>query len=165
LLLLDEKRNTEHVVAEVKIGNRWVVVDPLFHAWMRGADGGLLDRQQLQNPANFRAAVQAIPAYPMDYTYQTTVHVHVSRLPLVGSHVRNILSFVWPSWEESLDWTLLLERASFAMFLGSGLLLLCGIAARLYLSWFCSYRGMFRVRLRDQLIQAGNVFLSPSRHA
>ena len=44
LLLLDSRRMTTHVVAEVLVDGRWIVVDPTFHVIWRGADGKPLTR-------------------------------------------------------------------------------------------------------------------------
>ena len=157
LLLLDDNRVSKHVVVEVLLDARWIIVDPSYHAMLRVPTGRLLTRTELQNPEIFRAATAAIPNYPSSYTYERTVHVRLSRIPLVGRYFRRTLNFIWPSWEESINWTLLLERESFAMLTISILLLCFALAARLFLGWYCSRRlGIVRVRLRDQLIRAGD---------
>jgi hypothetical protein len=164
LLLLDDNRLSKHVVVEVLLDTRWIVVDPSYHAMLRVPTGRLLTRTELQNPEMFRAATAAIPNYPSDYTYETTVHVRLGRIPLVGRYLRRTLNFIWPSWEESINWTLFLERKSFAMLTISILLLCFALAARLFLGWYGSHRlGMARVRLRDQLIKAGDVLFSNSK--
>ena len=85
------------------------------------------------------------------------------RSGFAGRDFRRIFNFIWPSWEESINWTLLLERESFAMLTISILLLCFALAARLFLGWYSSHRlGMARVRLRDQLIRAGDVLFSNS---
>ena len=154
----------KHVVVEVLLDDRWIIVDPSYHAMFRVPTGRLLTRTELQNPEIFRAATAAIPNYPSSYTYERTVHVRLSRIPLVGRYIRRAFNFIWPSWEESIDWTLLLERESFAMLTISILLLCFALAARLFLGWYCSRRlGIVRVRLRDQLIRAGDVLFSNSK--
>src|SRR5438046_10180665 len=50
LLLLTPDRTTKHVVAEVLIGDRWIVVDPAYRAILRDAQGRSLTRKDLQNP-------------------------------------------------------------------------------------------------------------------
>jgi hypothetical protein len=163
LLLLDSNRVTEHVVVEVLLGDRWVVVDPSYRAMLRSPTGRLLTRTELQNPTIFRAATAAIPNYPSGYTYERTVHVRLNRIPLVGHYIRLVFNFIWPSWEESINWTLLLERESFAMLTISILLLCFALAARLFLDWYSSRRlGIVRSRMRDQLIRAGAVLFSSS---
>src|SRR5258707_13985564 len=70
LLLLTPDRNTKHVVAEVLIGDRWIIVDPTYRVIMKDAKGRFLTRQDLRNPAIFAAAVNAIPKYPREYNFQ-----------------------------------------------------------------------------------------------
>ena len=164
LLLLDDNRVSKHVAVEVLLDARWVVVDPSYHAMLRVPTGRLVTRAELQNPVIFRAATAAIPNYPSNYTYERTVHVRLTRIPLVGRYSRQTLNFIWPSWEESINWTLLLERKSFAMLTCSILLLCFALAARLFLGWYSSRSlGIVRVRLRDQLIRATGVLFSNSK--
>jgi hypothetical protein len=115
LLLLDENQRSKHVVVEILVDSRWIVVDPAFHSMLRLSDGRPATRDDLRNPEIFRTVAQTIPHYPTIYSYERTVHVRLARIPLVGSFLRQALNFVWPSWEESINWTLLLERESFAL--------------------------------------------------
>ena len=164
LLLLDEQRNSKHVVVEVLIDNRWVIVDPSYRSILRLPNGSLVTRQELQDPEMFRAATQAIPDYPPSYSYESTVHVRLGRVPFLGRNLRRTLNFIWPSWEESINWTLLLERESFAMLVVSVLLLCFALGVRLLLGWYCSHRlGIPRPRLRDQIIRAGHVLVGSSQ--
>lgn len=161
LLLLDEDQRSKHVVVEILVDSRWIVVDPAFHAVLRLSDGRPATREDLRNPEIFRAAAQTIPHYSMIYSYERTAHVRLTRIPLVGSFLRRALNFVWPSWEESINWTLLLERESFALLTISIFLFGFALAARLILGWYCSRKlGIARVRLRDQLARAGEVLVS-----
>ena len=75
LLLLDSRRMTTHVVAEVLIDGRWVIADPAFRAVLRGPDGGLLTREQLTDPAILLVATGRLPGYSPEYTFDRTVHV------------------------------------------------------------------------------------------
>src|ERR1700686_2250884 len=151
LLLLDTYGQSKHVVVEVLLDDRWVVVDPSYHFIPRLRDGQFATRTELKDPAIFRAATQSIPNYPADYTYESTVHVRLARIPWIGRHLRGIFNFIWPPWEEAINWTLLLERESFAMLVASVLLLCFALAARLLLGWYCrSKLGIARERLRDQ---------------
>jgi Transglutaminase-like superfamily len=163
LLLLDADRSSKHVVAEVLVANRWVIVDPSYRSMLRLPNGSLVTRQELQNPDIFRAATQAIPDYPPSYSYESTVHVRLGRVPVIGRSLRRTFNFIWPSWEETINWTLLLERESFAMLTASMLLLCFALATRLLLGWYCSHRlGIPRVRLRDQIVRAGHVLVGNS---
>ncbi len=56
LLLLTSDRQTKHVVAEVLVDGRWIVVDPSFRIVMRDVSGRALTRKELQNPVKFREA-------------------------------------------------------------------------------------------------------------
>ena len=164
LLLLDERGQSKHVVVETLVGDRWIVVDPSWHVLFRLPDGRLLTHNELKDPATFTAATQSIPNYPPAYTYERTVQVRLRRVPFVGDFLRRILNFVWPSWEESINWTLLVERESFAMLTISILLLLVTLAARLLLGWYCSTKlGLARVRLRDQIVRARHVLVGSPR--
>jgi hypothetical protein len=160
LLLLDEKRTSKHVVVEVLIDGRWVVVDPSYRSFLRLPDGRLVTRAELQNPDILRAATQAIPNYPQSYSYERTVHVRMRRIPIAGTYLRRILNYIWPSWETTINWTLLVERESFAMLVASSLLLCFAVAMRLLLAWYCFRRlGIRRIRLRDQIKRATQVLV------
>jgi len=161
LLLLDQDRSAKHVVVEVLINGAWVVVDPSYRVMLRAPDGRLLTRMELKVPAIFRQATEPIANYPQNYTYENTIHVRLRRIPWIGSYIRRTLEIVWPGWEEGINWTVLVERESFALVIVSGLLLCFGLAARLFLGWYGSRRlGVARVRLRDQLAQAGATLFS-----
>jgi hypothetical protein len=163
LLLLSSNRTSKHVVVEVLIDGRWVIVDPSYRTLFRLSNGSLVTRSELQDPAVFRAVTQSIPDYPQSYTYERTVHVRMARLPFIGLYLRRILNFIWPSWEVSINWTLLVERESFALLVASIFLLCFALAVRLFLGWYFSRRlGIPRVRLRDQLRRAGQILVGNS---
>lgn len=164
LLLLDERRLSKHVVVEVLAGGRWIVVDPSYHFILRLPDGTFPTRAELKDPAILRAATQSIPNYPASYSYESTVHVRLSRIPLIGRYLRRIFNFLWPQWEEAINWTLLVERESFAMVIASLFLLCFALAARFLLAWFCQTKlGIVRDRLRDQILRAGQVVVGSPR--
>jgi hypothetical protein len=164
LLLLDKNGLSKHVVVETLVDNRWIVVDPAFHSILRLTTGRPATLEDLRNPEIFRAATQSIPNYSSIYSYESTVHIRLGRIPLIGKLLRRYFDFIWPSWEVSIDWTLLLERKSFAMLVLSILLLCFALAVRLFLSWYCFPKfGIVRVRLRDQFTRAGEVLLSNSQ--
>ena len=163
LLLLNENQISKHVVAEVLIDDRWVIVDPSYHAVFRLPNGRMLTREELESPIIFRAVTQAIPNYPLSYTYERTVHIRIARIPLLGHLLRSALNFIWPSWEEAINWTLLVERESFATLVISTLSLFFAVVVRLLLSWYCSRRlGITRVRLRDHVKRARQVLVASS---
>ena len=114
LLLLAPDRNTKHVVAEVLLDGRWVIVDPTYRVILKDAHGSFLTRRELQDPAIFREATSLIPNYNPEYNYESFAHVRLAALPLHGFHIRQQLDRFFPGWDEHLDWSLLLERRSFS---------------------------------------------------
>src|SRR5258707_8950602 len=57
LLLLSPDRSAKHVVAEVLINDRWVIVDPSYRVIMKDTRGRYLTRKDLQDPAVFSQAI------------------------------------------------------------------------------------------------------------
>jgi hypothetical protein len=164
LLLLDSRGMSKHVVVEVLLDNRWVIVDPSYHLIPRLPDGRPATRAELRDPAVFRTAMQSIPNYPATYTYESTVHVRLTRIPWIGKRLRAIFNRVWPSWEETINWTLLLERESFALLVASIFLFCFALATRLLLDWYWGSRlGFARVRLRDQVVRVGHLMARSPR--
>ena len=164
LLLLDDRGQSKHVVVEVMDQGRWIIVDPSYRVIVRLPDGSFATRADLKDPAIFRAATQNIPNYPPIYSYESTVHVRLARIPWIGKHLRGIFNFLWPQWEESINWTLIVERESFAMLIVSLLLLFLALAARFLLAWYCRARlGITRNRLRDQIVRVGQVVVGGAR--
>ena len=164
LLLLDENRSAKHVVAEVLIDGTWAVADPSYRILWRSPAGKLLSREELRDETTFRLATQASPNYPPNYTFESTVHIRLGRIPILGRHLRRVLTAVWPAWEEQINWTLLAEREPFALLTVSILLFFFALVWRLLLGWYGVHRlGIARVRLRDQFIRAGGVLLSNSK--
>jgi hypothetical protein len=164
LLLLSQNGLSKHVVVEVLIGDQWAVVDPSYRFVFRLPDGRFPTRMELKDPSVFQAATQSIPNYPAAYTYENTVHVRLARIPWFGKHLRGIFNFIWPSWEEAINWTLLVERESFAMLVASIFLLCFALAVRLLLGWYCKNKlGIARERLRDQILRAGHAMAGSSQ--
>ncbi len=163
LLLLDPNRQTQHVVAEVLLEDRWVVVDPAYRMMFRDGQAQLLTRPQLTDPRLLREATQKVESYARQYTFERTAHVRLGRVPVVGNLLRKILDAALPGWEEAVNWTLVLERESFAATLLAALLVCFSVAGRFALSWYGERRlGISRVRLRKQLVRAGaSLFNSP----
>jgi hypothetical protein len=161
LLLLSPNRTTKHVVAEVLIDDRWIIVDPAFRVILKDARGHYLTRSELRDPAVFSEAAGAIPNYPREYNYDQFAHVRLARLPLEGLHLRRLLDGVYPGWDEALDWSLLLERESFFYLVLSGAATLCFLLLRVLLAWYADSRLRIpRFRLRTKAIRAGEAFFS-----
>ena len=161
LLLLTPERTTKHVVAEVLLDDRWVIVDPTYRIIMRDKQGHLLTRGDLQDPAVFAAATSVVPNYPSLYDYKTFAHVRVARLPLQGLGFRRLLDGMYSGWDEVLDWSLLLERESFfvlcAFIAGSLFFLLVREVLALYADRRLK---ITRFHLREHFARAGAAFLN-----
>jgi hypothetical protein len=161
LLLLTPDHKTKHVVAEVLIDDRWIVVDPTYRVVMKDANGRFLTRQDLRNPAIFAEAANAIPNYPREYTFENSAHVRLARLPLDGFHLRGVLDSVYPGWDEVIDWSLLLERESFFYAVASAAAFVFLLLVRTLLGWYADRRLRIpRFRLRENVVRAGAAFLS-----
>jgi hypothetical protein len=161
LLLLTPDNNAKHVVAEVLIGGRWIIVDPTYRVIMKDAAGHSLTRKELQNPAVFEQAVSVVPNYPREYNYDHFAHVRLARLPYVGFGLRKLLDGVVPGWEEAIDWSLLLERESFFYLVLSVAAMLFFLLLRVVLAWYADSRLRIpRFHLREHALRAGVAFFS-----
>ena len=164
LLLLDAHRTTTHVVAEVWLDGRWVVVDPAFRVIMRDSSGRMLTRDDLESREILRQATSTLQGYLPVYGYSITTHVRISHVPIVGKFLRGSLDWMWPQWDEFLDWTLILERDSLAAFFGSSLALVFLMFTRLFLGHYGEKKlGVLHVHLRTQVWQAGVMLMGNQR--
>jgi hypothetical protein len=140
LLLLGPDLRTTHVVAEVQVDDRWIVVDPAYRLMMRDAQGRLVTRKELQERLVFAQATSQVSNYPPGYTYERVAHARMARLPLIGFGLRSVFHAIYPGWEESLDWNLLLERKSFFILAVSAGAVLCLLVLRAILGWYADHR-------------------------
>ena len=133
LLLLDAQgMNTNHVVAEVRINRRWVVVDPTYHAILTDSKGHPLTSQELAQPLAFQDATRKLDHYNPAYNYEHTAFIHFARLPVIGPFLQTKLNSVVPSWLDRINWTVLVERQSYnTLVVGIGLLCLAIFLRRL----------------------------------
>jgi hypothetical protein len=162
LLLLTAQHTTKHVVAEVLVDGRWIIVDPTYRIILRDAQGHTLTRKDLQNPAVFAQATSGIPGYRPIYDYQNFAHVRIARLPLDGLGLRSLLRWVYPSWDEDFDWSLLLERESFFFLFASSLFFIFFFLVRFLLAWYADYHlRVPRFHFRRHVARAGATFFSP----
>ncbi len=160
LLLMGSNRMTKHVVAEVLIDGRWIIVDPAFRTIPRGSDGRLLTSHDLADPAIFSAAMRNVPGYQSDYTYDRTAHVRISRLRFVGLPLRKALDVLLPGWEDSTTMSLLLERSSLAAMVFALVLVFFLSLMRVLLRWYGEKRmGFHSIRIRGQVRRACVAFL------
>ena len=161
LLLLTPEGNTKHVVAEVLIDRRWVVVDPTYRVIMRDASGRMLTRTDLQHPELLAQATKAIPDYQAEFTYDRVAHVRLQRIPFRGFGLGRLLDTVYPSWDEFFDWSLILERQSFMYLVVAGACVVVLLLARTLLGWYADRRlKVPRFHLRAQMMRAGSSFFS-----
>ncbi len=161
LLLLTPERSTKHVVAEVHLGGRWVIVDPTYRAILKDKQGNFLTRKELQNPEIFHEATSVLPGYPSEYNYERFAHVRVAAVPFHGVQIRRLLDRVFPEWDENVDWSLLLERRSFLYLFVSVSSLILLMAVRLVLGWLADRRLQIpRFHLRAHLSRATSAFFT-----
>jgi hypothetical protein len=167
LLLLGPSGNTNHVVAEVHIDGRWIVVDPSYRVIPRDVFGRLLTKEQLAEPNTFRLATSAMAHYDPRYAYTHTEHIHLTGVPIVGAALRRVLNSLFPEWDESMRWTLLVERRSYAVLVMGPLLLVLSLLWRHALDVYGrKFLGVSPVRLRVQLKQGSLALLGrPDRAA
>jgi hypothetical protein len=164
ILLLDARNSAKHVDAEVLVNGRWIVVDPVFRAILRGPDGAPLTREELTNPAIFSAAIVNIPKYDPSYSFERTAHVRLARLYLTGTPLRKTLDFLLPGWEDSTTVSLLVERESLAAMVAVIVIVLFLGLLRVSLRWYGERRlGIRSVRVRAQLRRACQAFLDTTR--
>lgn len=101
-----------------------------------------------------------LPSSPPDYNYERYAHVRLARLPLEGSRLRKLLESILPGWDETLDWSLFLERESFFLVVTTALALV-SLILRARLGWYADHRlRLPRFPLRRRLVRAGAVFLT-----
>lgn len=159
LLLLDSRQMMKHVVAEVLVRGRWIVVDPGFRVMPRGTDGRLLTREELADPVVFSAATRNIPNYSPDYSYDRTTHVRLARIGFIGVSLQSVFERFLPGWEDSTAVSLLLERESLAMMVLAIILVAMLALLRIGLRWYGETRlGFQPVRIRRQFGQALRAF-------
>lgn len=162
LLLLDSSgMSTNHVVAEVRLDGRWVIVDPTFHVLFRDNSGRLLAKQDLARPDVFEQAIQKIPGYDPAYDFQHPAFIHFARLPLVGRFLQEHLNSVLPSWQERVNWAVLVERQSNATLVAGFVLLCVSLCLRRFMSWIGKKWSIVPISFWEQLTRGGVALFSP----
>jgi len=160
LLLLDPHRRTQHVVAEVLVGGRWIVVDPAFRTILRDSKEELLTREQLTDHATFLAATGKIPNYDSSYTFDNTVHIRIARLPVIGETLRWATDRFFSAWEGWATVSLLLERESLAAtFIAITLVFLVSVLRVFLRRYGEMYLRIRPIRFRSQVTKAFRAFL------
>ena len=161
LLLLDaDGLNTNHVVAEVHLDGRWVIVDPSFHTMLRDSAGHPLTKEELALPGVLREATRNLPGYDPAYNYEHTAFIHFARLPLVGRFLQAKLNSVLPSWQERINWAALVERQSNTTLI-TGMMLLCvAIFLRRLIFWYGQKFSFIPMSPWEQLLHGGVALFS-----
>ncbi len=164
LLLTNHWGMVWHVVAEVQVDGKWVVVDPAFRTIMRDSSGNLLSRNDLRDPATLAAATKNIPDYDLSvYRYDRTERIRLEKVPLIGNLLRRLASY-WPAWSDSLFWTMLVERESFGVMILSFLVFVSLLFFRVALRWYAEKRlGLRTPRMRTHLARLGTAWLKRSQ--
>jgi hypothetical protein len=161
LLLLDAQgMNANHVVAEVYLEGRWVIVDPSFHIILKDSDGHLLTKEELARPAVLQDATRTLTNYDPGYNYEHTAFIHFARLPVVGRFLQTNLNSFLPAWQERINWTLLVERQSNATLVMGIVLLCCAIGLRQILCRYGRKHSMIPLTPWEQLQRAGVALFS-----
>jgi SAM-dependent methyltransferase len=161
LLLLNNNHGAKHVVAEVLVNGKWIVVDPSFRTILRGPSGQFLTRNDLANPTVFWVATHNIPHYDPSYDYTETVHVRLTRIPFLGEALHRTLNRYLPDWSDSPAISLLIERESLAAVVASLLAVLFLVLLRISVRWYGESRlGFQAIRVRTKCRRAARAFLS-----
>lgn len=113
LLLRDGSGSVIHVVAEVLIDGRWIVVDPAFRAIMKGIDGHPLTGKELVDSSTLASATRNLRGYSPNYNYRNTAHLHTARYPF-GNFLAGSLAAIFPNWDDYPLVSLIVERTSLA---------------------------------------------------
>jgi hypothetical protein len=161
LLLLDAQgMNTNHVVAEVLIDGRWVIVDPTFHAILTDNNGQFLTKEELARPEVFREAIRKLDRYDPSYNYEHTALIHFARLPVVGRFLQARLNSFLPSWQERINWTVLVERQSYDTLIVGLAMLSIAIFLRRLIFWYAKSLSISVLTPWEQLRQGGVTLFS-----
>jgi len=161
LLLLNPSGSVKHVVVEVRWDDRWVVVDPSFRSVFQDHAGRALSKEDLSHPGVFQDAIRGIPNYNPEYSFEHTAHIHLTRIPELGVFLRRTLNFLFPRWEETVNWGYLPEHPSLWPTVFSLPLFLLGIAIRMIVYSRQQFYAK-NVGFRKRLIETSRIFLQRS---
>lgn len=160
LLLLDGNQVTKHVVAEVLVDRRWIIVDPAYRVIFRDKNGHAVTREDLLDLETFSDVTRRIKNYLPEYSFENTAHVRVGGLPLVGRPIGLILNRFFPAWEASTFVSLIVERESLAAEVTAILFVILVLFVRLALRWYAEQRlKISPVYLRDRTKLAISAFV------
>lgn len=161
LLLLDAQgMNTSHVVAEVHLDGRWVIVDPAFHTFLMDSSGHFLTKEELARPGVLQEATRNLAGYDPAYNYEHTAFIHFARLPIVGRFLQTKLNSVLPYWQERINWAVLVERQSNSTLI-AGIVLLCiAMCLRRLIFWYGQKSSFIAMSPWEQLTHFGVMLFS-----
>jgi hypothetical protein len=160
LLLMDGYWSTKHVVVEVQVDGRWVVVDPAYRTIFRDSNGRPLTREELLDPQIFKQATGNIPGYLPTYTFDRTAQVRFARIPYLAP-ILNSISRVRPGWSDSILWTYFLERESSGAFAAAMLLVILLLLIRQSLRWYMeNHVGLRKSRVRQKMAHILRIVVS-----
>jgi hypothetical protein len=161
LLLLDAQgMNTSHVVAEVHLDGRWVIVDPAFHTFLTDRAGHFLTKEELANPKVLQDATRDLTGYDPAYNYEHTAFIHFARLPIVGGFLQTKLNSVLPTWQERINWAVLVERQSNTTLIAGMVLLCIAICLRRLIYWYGQKYSIAPMSPWEQLTHGGVMLFS-----
>jgi hypothetical protein len=164
LILLDKNLEATHVVAEVQFRERWVVVAPSFRAILSDANGRLLTANDLRNAEILTQAAGKLAGYNPSYSYEQTTNLRWARVPLIGKGLQDLMDRRFPTWDDSVFLTLLVERESYGAVALALLLVVFFYLTRVFLRRYGEQRfGLSLPRLRWRLTEAGGAFFRRSR--
>jgi hypothetical protein len=159
LLLIAASGNVMHVVAEVQWDQRWVAVDPQQGRVFRDPLGRALSKEELRDPQVFQDAISGMPGYNPSYTFEHTRHLHLRRIPL-GDLLRRILTYLFPVWEEAVNWAYIPENPSLWPIVISLPLFFLGNLLNWLVGWYGRKKlGINTLGLGRQLLRAGRALL------
>ncbi len=160
LLLLSPALTTTHVVAEVWLEGRWVIVDPVFHVVLRDASGRMLTRSDLADPAVLRQATRNLDKYDPQYNYTFTTHIRFSALPFIGRTMQERIDSASSRLGYAMDWTLFFERRSYAAMVSGCLLFIIALfARRMAYRWGLKNMPVPAVSLLEELKRGGRMLI------
>ena len=151
LILVGETYGATHVVAEARLDDRWIVVDPAFRRIMRDSSGRMLTKEDLKDPELLRQATVGLKKFLPIYSYKRTTVVHLEAIPYLGADLRKGLNAVDPQWEDafgSISW-MFGRRSLIRLFTWAVLCLLCS-ALYVKFTFFAGPRSAARVRLHGR---------------
>lgn len=93
MLCEDTSYGACHIVAEAKVGERWVVLDPLYDHAFRAPDGTLASYAEVSAHWD-RYVAQVPPDYRRMYNYNDVRYTNWSKIPVLMPAARAVLGWV-----------------------------------------------------------------------